>query len=100
MKTLEIQTLGNNNVEVEVSFRNQFSGYGHYKIICDARFNGKSKEFKLTTNDMPWMDSLSDFKAENPTWEQEIEFYLEKFQDNFEEMISEWVDEELYTEED
>lgn len=92
MKTLEIHTTANNQVNVELTFRNLPSGHGHYKIFCDVSFNKNKKTFTKTTDDMPWIDSLSDFRYEDPTWEAINDFYFEKFGDFFEEQINEWVD--------
>lgn len=96
MKNLEIHTTRNSKVEVEVCFSKSFAGHGHYKILCEADFKGNKKTFSQTTNDMPWIDSLSEFKEENnPSWEEETDFYLDKFQWDFEERINDWVDELL-----
>lgn len=83
------------NADVEVHFRSLPSGHGHYKIFCEATFEDQKKEFVKTTDDMPWIDSLHEFKHENnPSWEEETDFYLEKFGDYFEmECINEWIEE-------
>ena len=94
MKTLSIHTTNDNKADVEVYFNSQFSGHGHYKILCYASYENNKKTFTQTTNDMPWIDSLSSFKEDNnPSFEQETQYYLDKFEWDFEERINEWIDE-------
>ncbi len=92
MKNLAIETTNGNNVNVELDFRSQPSGHGHYKIFCDVNFLNNKKTFTKTTDNMLWIDSLADLKSENPSWEAINEFYFEKFGDFFEEQINEWID--------
>ena len=95
MKNLNIETTNGIEREVEVYFNSLPSGHGHYKITCTASFDNNKKDFNITTSDMPWIDSLSEFKYENdPTFEELTEFYFEKFGDDFEmNYINDWVQE-------
>ena len=101
MKTLNIETTNGIKKEVEVYFNSLPSGHGHYKITCTASFEGYKKDFVKTTNDMPWIDSLSEFKYENdPSFDDLTEFYFEKFGDYFEMYyINDWVQEVVEEEE-
>jgi hypothetical protein len=79
--------------EVELSYSNGFSGYGHHNIFCEVYYKGKKKSFKITTSDMPWIDSLSEFRfEENPSLEQLNQFFHDKWFDySFEERIADWI---------
>lgn len=99
MKTIEIESLNTGKNQVEVYYNHLPSGYGHWDIICQVRFNEEKKDFKKVTTDSEWIDSLSDLKRENPTSEQIQDFYHKQWVDSFDECVTDWIDSILDNEE-
>lgn len=91
---LEIYSLGNHEpIEAEVQFHyhHLFSGYGHWKIICIAEYEGEQKEFRHITTDSMFIDEVVNAKQDE-SYEVTQKMYHDSFYSDFEERIGEWID--------
>lgn len=53
------------NTEIEINYMNaEFAGYGHYKVTAEVLYNGKSKTFSHTTNNVKSIDEAKEVGAE------------------------------------
>ena len=90
-----ITTFTNKEIEITINSREKLTGYGNWDIIFDiSDYKLNHKEFKVHTTDCRFIDSIVEFKADNPTADEIDELYFEKFFYKIEESVYEWIENE------
>ena len=92
--TIEIEN--GQEVEFRIDFRNQFKGRGCYDIIADVLYfpskkDTKRNSFKHFTTDAPFIDSITEMKADDLTSDELDQAYFDRFFNDFEERVIEWL---------
>lgn len=92
MKTT-IENYNREQFEVELYFSQEFKGRGGWNINCEVKFKGEKKTFCHYTNDSMFIDSMSDMRADDASWDEIQNAYFEQSFDNLEESVIEWCEE-------
>jgi len=92
--TIEIEN--GQEVEFRIDFRSEFKGRGSYNIIADVLYfpnkgEQKRNSFKRFTTDAPFIDSITEMKADDPSSDELDQAYYDRFFDDFEERIIDWI---------
>lgn len=77
-------------VEFEIDFSNKRAGYGQWNIIAEIEISGMTRTSKVHTTDSLFIDGLSDLE----TTEEKQQLYFDRFYDEFEDIILEWINED------
>ena len=91
MKTL-IENYKREEFEIELDFNHSFKGRGSWNIECTVTYNRAEKTFNHHMTSAPFIDEISDMKADDATFEEIQNRYFEAYFDNFKEMIIEWIE--------
>jgi hypothetical protein len=63
---------------IDVNFSTEFQGRGQWNIIASVEFQGKQKQF-IKRVFAGFIDELSDFKTNNPSYEEISQFFNKEF---------------------
>jgi len=77
---------------VELDYSHTIVIRGHFDILCEIRYKGKTKTFKHTTTNTQWLDEFNDWKYdENPTHNEVNEYYHNAYYHYFDEPVLEFI---------
>jgi hypothetical protein len=84
-------TVYNNEIEI-TNMNAEFAGYGHYKVIADILYSGRSKKFTHTTTNMDAIDEAKEAGVEYGS-EAKHEILWGIIENHIEDQILEFIDE-------
>lgn len=85
MKT-NLDLFGKKEVEINIHYTQEFTGYGHKKVTAIVDFEDNSNVFKTISTDTQFFDNL-----DKDQYEQWDGLFHGKFFDDVKEQIAEWV---------
>ena len=92
MKTL-IENYNREEFEIELDFNHSFKGRGSWNIECTVTYNRAEKTFNHHMTSAPFIDEISDMKADDASFDEIQNAYEKKAFDSIEESILEWCEE-------
>jgi len=79
--------------EVELYFTQEFKGRGGWNINCEVTFKSDKKIFRRYTTDTIFIDSISDMKSDDASYDEIQDAYYEKSFSSVEESVIDWCEE-------